>query len=388
MQYHVLGDLVLRRRLIFIALTIACVWLAACGSGGGLRGGLNNGGGNTPSGSPVYITDINNASVSAYLINPTSGSLQPATGSPFPTGRSSPDSLTFDPAKKFLLVANSAAASTSVFSVNSSTAALTAVQGSPFTTSANETRLVIHPSATFVYGLSSTPAQIDGYAFNDTSGALSTLSGFPVSLTSTGAMGLTIAPNGAFLYASNPSSGVITSFTIATSGALTLLANTPVVNGSPVYLTFDSSGRFLFAINTSGGATGGGSVSVFSASVTGALTEITGSPFAAGTTPVSALFLNGVLYVVNQTSGTLSAFSLNSTTGQLTAIQGSPYQLGTRPVSVAAAVHGSFLIVTNSTTANVGSISVFSVATDGTLTPVSGSPFIPDVATPDQVAAL
>src|SRR5437764_14959473 len=104
MRYHVFGEShVLRRRLIFTTLTIACFWFAACG-GKGPGGGTGGGGGNTPTGSPVYISDINNASVSAYVINPTSGALQRAIGSPFPTGRSSPDSLPFDPAKKFLLV--------------------------------------------------------------------------------------------------------------------------------------------------------------------------------------------------------------------------------------------------------------------------------------------
>jgi 6-phosphogluconolactonase (cycloisomerase 2 family) len=103
---------------------------------------------------------------------------------------------------------------------------------------------------------------------------------------------------------------------------------------------------------------------------------------------VSAAFSNGVLYVVNQTSGTLSALALNSTTGQLTAITGSPYQLGTRPVSVAPAVNGAFLLVTNSSSGTGGTISVFSVANDGTLTQVTGSPFTPDTATPDQVVAF
>lgn len=381
----------MRRSLISCALlAIVCLWLAACGSNKGtppIPGG-GSGGGGTSGGSPVYVTNINSATVSAYLINQTSGALQSAASSPFATGRSSPDSMAFDPSKSFLLVANSAAASTSVFGINASTAALTQVQGSPFTAMANEIRLAMHPSGKFVYGLSGTPAQIDGYNFSAATGSLSTLSGFPVSLSSVGPMGLVISPSGAFLYASNPNTNQITSFTVANTGVLSPLATTSPSRGSPVYLTFDSSGGFLFAVNSSGGATGGGSVSVFSVSSTGVLTESTGSPFSVGSTPVSAVFSNGVLYVVNQTSGTLSAFALNTGTGQLTEIRGSPYQLGTRPVSVAAALRGAFLIVTNSASGNVGSISVFSVASDGTLTAVSGSPFTPDTATPDQVIAF
>jgi 6-phosphogluconolactonase (cycloisomerase 2 family) len=379
--------------IFMVLLTSACLCFIACGGKGGLGkaqvgtpGGGGIGGG--VSGFPVYITNSSAASVSAYLIAQGSGTLQRVTGSPFTTGGSSPDSLAFDSTKQFLLVANFASKNTSVFGVNATTAALTAVPGSPFAALANESRLAPNPSGLFVYALSSTPAQIDGYSFNSTTGALAALAGFPVSLNTSGETGLAISPNGSFLYASNPNTNQISSFTVAISGSLTALATTSATNGSPVFLTFDSSGRFLFAVNTSGGSTGGGSVSVFSVSSTGALTEVSGSPFAVGTTPVSAAFSNGVLYVVNQTSATLSALALNGTTGQLTAITGSPYQLGTRPVSVAPAVNGAFLVVTNSSSGTGGTISVFSVANDGTLTQVTGSPFTPDTATPDQVVAF
>jgi 6-phosphogluconolactonase (cycloisomerase 2 family) len=200
-------------------------------------------------------------------------------------------------------------------------------------------------------------------------------------------MGLVTSPNGAFLYTSNPNTNLITAFAVANNGSITRLGTTSPSKGSPVFLTFDSTGNFLFAVN-GGGALGSGSVSVFNVSVTGGLTEVSGSPFTAGSTPVSATFSHGVLYVVNQTSSSLSAFALNTSTGQLTEIKGSPYPLGTRPVSVSPAVRGTFLIVTNSASGTGGSISVFSVASDGTLTPVSGSPFTPDTPTPDQVIAF
>jgi hypothetical protein len=45
-------------------------------------------------------------------------------------------------------------------------------------------------------------------------------------------------------------------------------------------------------------------------------------------------------------------------------------------------------VVTNSSSGTGGTVSVFSIASDGTLTQVSGSPFTPDTATPDQVVAF
>ena len=303
------------------------------------------------------------------------------------TGGSSPDSMTTDPSKKFLLVANSSSSTISVFSVDSSTAALTRVTGSPFATLASVVRIVMHPSGNFVYTLSSTPAQIQGYSFNSTTGVLSPLSGFPVSLSASGEMGLTISPKGGVLYTSNPNTNTINSFVIAANGSLTPLATTTPLQGSPIYLTFDTTGNFLFGVNV-GGSLGMGSVSTFSVAVTGALTEIAGSPVLAATAPVNAVFSQGFLYVVNQTSSSVSAFGLNSSTGLLTELKGSPFAVGARPVSAATAVLGRFLIVTSSASSNGGSILVFAIAADGTLTQVTGSPFTPDTPVPNQVIAF
>jgi 6-phosphogluconolactonase len=373
-------------RFSYLSVLTLCAGMLACGGMGGSR--TIGGGGTSQTGTPVFVTNSSSASVSVYQINQTSGALQRTTGSPVTTGGSSPDSMATDPAKKFLLVANSSSATTSVFSVNSSTAALTPVTGSPFSTPPNAIRMVLHPSGNFVYTLSGTPAQIQGYSFNSTTGVPTPLTGFPVSLNTTGETGLAISPNGGFLYTSNSSTDVITAFAIGANGALTLRSTTiSPLQGSPFYLTFDTSGNFLFGININGNF-GVGSVSVFSVSASGALTEISGSPFAAGATPVSAVFSQGALYVVNQTSNTVSAFALNAATGQLTDLKGSPFAVGARPVSAATAVLGRFLIVTSSASSNVGSIFVFAIAADGTLTQVTGSPFTPDTPSPNQVLAF
>jgi len=323
-----------------------------------------------------------------YQINQTSGAMQRTTGSPVSTGGSTPDSMVTDPGKKFLLVANSASSTISVFTVNASTAALTPVTGSPFSTPPNAIRMVMHPSGSFVYTLSGTPGQVQGYSFNSATGALTPLTGFPVSLSTTGETGLAISPNGGLLYVSNSGTNVITPFAVGPNGGLTRIqTTTSPLQGSPFYLTFDTGGNFLFGINI-GGNLGGGSVSVFSVSPLGTLTEVTGSPFPAGTTPVNAAFSQGFLYVVNQTSNTVSAFAFNASTGQLTELRGSPFSVGARPVSAAIGVLGRFLIVTSSASSNSGSIHVFAINADGTLTQVPGSPFAPDTPAPDQVLAF
>lgn len=92
--------------------------------------------------------------------------------------------------------------------------------------------------------------------------------------------------------------------------------------------------------------------------------------------------------MLNQTSGTISAFAISSSTGQLTELKSSPFNVGAHPVSLATAALGKFLIVTATGTSASGTIAVFSIAADGTLSQVAGSPFPPDTAAPDQVLAF
>lgn len=380
---------VMQKCVIIVTIIVSAGLLANCGNGTGSQtSGFRGTGTTADGGSPVYVTNINEGSVSAYLLDQMSGALQHNARSPFSTGRASPAALVLDPARRFLIVTNSTSLSSSVFSINATSADLTQVAGSPFPASSNEIRLAMHPMGNFVYGLSSTPAQIDGYKFDTTTGILTILPGFPVSLTGVGQSDLAMDPSGRFLYTTNPNSNAITSFSISQAGNLTPLFTTPLSTIFPRALTFSTSGQFLFSLNSGGSATGPGSVSVFTVASSGALTEVPGSPFAAGALPVSAVFSKGVLYVVNEGSANLMAFALDSRTGQLTQLKGSPYALQSAPVSIASAVRGAFLVVTNSAGGAAGSISVFSVAPDGTLAPVKGSPFTPDAATPDQVVAF
>src|SRR5579884_2428495 len=124
--------------VIGVSVLTSCFMLLGCG--GSNSGNTTGGGGGGSTGTPVYVSNSSNSSVSFYLIDQTSGALQRGTGSPFATGGSSPDSLAVDPAKKFLLISNLSSANISVFSVNSSTGVLTAVAGSPFAAGANAAR--------------------------------------------------------------------------------------------------------------------------------------------------------------------------------------------------------------------------------------------------------
>ena len=130
-------------------------------------------------------------------------------------------------------------------------------------------------------------------------------------------------------------------------------------------------------------------MSVFSVASDGALTQVNGSPFASGGNGPSSVAFSphrGLLAVTNFGVGgnpplldnRLSVFSVASD-GALTAVNGSPFTTGDGAVSVAFSPSGRLLATANggeSGTAFTGNtVSVFSVAPNGALTQVDGSPF-------------
>jgi len=374
----------LRRKISFVVLVLAFFWIVGgCGAkGGGPGRASGGGGGGTPTGNPVFVSNTS-GTVSTYLLDPSTGSLQTTSGSPVSTGGTSPDSIAVDPTHAHLLVTNLAAGTTAVFSLNSSTGALQPVTGSPFQTTQSQVRIAVHPNGNFVYTLVNSPSEVIGYSYSSTSGALTALAGFPITLGFPGASGLVITSSGNFLFASNPAANTISSFSVDPStGALALLGTATSVSGAPAFLALDDTSTLLFGLNSQSNT-----VSVFSISSTGLLTEVNGSPFPAGPNPVNGVFAGGVLYVANQNSGTVSALALDRTANQLTSLTGSPFAAGTRPVSLAVSSGGKFLVVT-STNSTGGVVVVFAIGTAGTLTPVSGSPFTADAQTPNQVLAF
>ena len=80
-----------------------------------------------PSGKYVYAANVNSASVSAFAVNETSGTLTPLAGSPVATV-SSPQALAIDPSGRYLYVASNSGPLAG-YAIDSATGALTAVAG-------------------------------------------------------------------------------------------------------------------------------------------------------------------------------------------------------------------------------------------------------------------
>jgi len=157
--------------------------------------------------------------------------------------------------------------------------------------------------------------------------------------------------------------------------ALSGIFNSGVSSLSPFQSIIDPTGRFLYIVNI--GSPGSvAALATNTSSFDGSLTPITGSPFGTGNTPLGIAEdpAGKYVYVTNSGDGTISGFSVGSD-GSLAPLSptatfptGSGAASG--PFIPAIDPTGSFLYVPNSAD---GTISIFSIASDGSLTAV-GSP--------------
>jgi 6-phosphogluconolactonase (cycloisomerase 2 family) len=107
-------------------------------------------------------------------------------------------------------------------------------------------------------------------------------------------------------------------------------------------------------------------------SSTGALTPVSGSPYNAGIGS-TALIKDPVrahIYVANTQSGDISSFSMNTTTGALTPLL-SPTTVEAGIDAMAIDPLGQFMYVVSGNSSNLW---IFSIASSGALTPLSGTP--------------
>jgi 6-phosphogluconolactonase (cycloisomerase 2 family) len=202
---------------------------------------------------------------------------------------------------------------------------------------------------------------------------------------------IALHPSKNFLYVPNLTSNTVSGFTIDhVSGVLapigTALSPTPAcvspaVCSNPLGVGINSGGQFLFLLNQGSASPAvPASISVFSIDpARGLLTPVSGSPFAfASLVAPNPQFLAvsptaGFLYVSNSSSGTISGFSVG-TNGVLTELAGSPFSLGAGATAAGLAIDpkGQFLYAADSANNKIVS---FSIASSGTPGVVAGSPF-------------
>jgi 6-phosphogluconolactonase len=137
--------------------------------------------------------------------------------------------------------------------------------------------------------------------------------------------------------------------------------------------TLSQTARFVYVTDSQSNSVAGLNVN----SSDGSLTPTTQGTVSAGTTPERVASDSGgkFLYVANQGSNNLSVYSIGSD-GSLTAVPGSPFAVTAPAVDVTVHPSGKFVFVAEgSPDGGTQGVFAFTVASNGSLMPVAGSPF-------------
>ena len=250
----------------------------------------------------------------------------------------------------------------------------------------------------FLYAVLQDVQQIYGWSI-DSSGNLTALTGFPMSVPLSGIAGTTYNqqvvitnPTGTLLFISEFSTEQILVYQISSTGTLTAATGSPFstlpAGLEPQNMAMDGQGRFLYVSEDSGDHSGVFVVG-YSVSSTGVLTEIAGSPF---NIPIwqmqgepSGNFMIGISGKTQSIFGSddknLYVYSINQTTGALSAVAGSPFATVYAPFNIAVqpkSVNGEFVysFSLDDTGSGTNPIEGYQLnTTTGALSVISGSPF-------------
>jgi 6-phosphogluconolactonase len=322
----------------------------------------------------AYIVNRASNSISAYTVDPATGTLAVIAGSPFAAGKL-PVAIAVDPTGHFAYVVNQTDATLSAFSIDRNSGALTEVSGSPFTTGLSPTSVAIDPSSSFVYVANGGAGSVSAYAIG-ASGALTVISGSPYAAGNSPSS-VAVDTLGIYVEVTNKGDNTFSVFSIQ-DGVGSLM----VAPGSPVPTEKDpqavvADGQVFVANGTAN------SLSSFASIGTGQVSEDGASPYPTGANPISIAVddVDHFVYVANQGSNNISGFNLRGD-GFLVPLAASPFAAGSEPAAVAIDNTGKFAYVVNTAS---NSVSVYAIdVVSGALSPIGGSPF----ATGTQPAAI
>ena len=279
---------------------------------------------------------------------------------------------------KFAYTADNTGGKIYAYTINQTSGALTPVSGSPYADGTAPAAVSLAPNGKFAFSASDSGTKVHAFTIDQTSGALTEVSGSPFSTGFTIGSSfpdIAVDSQSAHLYLASAGDAKVAGFAInATTGALATLAGSPYAAGTNAggIPAFSPDGKYLYVVdqNSSGGSVSGYSIDPTS----GVLTALAGSPFAAGSTPYWIAFTpNGQFaYVSNFSGNNISVYTVSA--GVLTAMP-TPVPVDGGPQDLTIDSAGTHLFVPVSSGSSNGGVDVFTINSDGTLTKVTGSPY-------------
>jgi 6-phosphogluconolactonase len=219
----------------------------------------------------VMTADEGSNNVSVFAIA-SDGTLSEVPGSPFEAG-TNPWAVAVDPQGKYAFVANAGSNNVSVYAIDPTSGALTPAPGSPFATAGGHPQsLAVHPSGNFLYVGDFSTSDISVFAITRSSGGLSLVGSAQLS----GALAVAVEPTGHYAYGAT-GVGVEIYAIDSAAGTLTDLGAASVpLNSRAAALALNPAGTRLFVLDTNEDAVNAYTLD----SSDGSLALVTGSPFA------------------------------------------------------------------------------------------------------------
>jgi 6-phosphogluconolactonase (cycloisomerase 2 family) len=340
---------------------------------------------NPPSANAEFAYALTGYAVSMYTVDSSTGAFTATTPATVETGYAPPqqaaEQMVADPLGRFAYVANlvsnaSDQATISMYTINPSTGVLTPTTPATVPTGFLPQGIAIDPRGRFVYTVNSDDSSVSMFTINRTTGVLTATTPASVSTLVPGEPlsdpgFLTVDPTGRFLYVTALLSegAAVFMYTInQTNGLLTPTSPATVYTGGiPFQVRVAPSGEFAYVVNNlSGGEMTDGVWQYTVNSTTGVLTANTPNAVAAGNGPTAVAVdpTSKYAYVVNRLDNTVSMFRVDQTTGHL--LPNGTIATGVDPFRIDFDPTGRFVYVTNEQSA----ASVYRVNSDGTLTAV------------------
>lgn len=309
----------------------------------------------------LYIVNVGSDSVSGFAMDPSSGALSEAPGSPFALGFNviADGDITADPKGRFLYVSEGGGPKVAGFRVDGASGSLTPLPGSPFSLqeaeSFSKVGLAVEPLGRFLYAAHYDYHRLHAFGV-PSSGSLQFISELTTNRADRRVL---VHPQKSIVYtlAAFNTQGDIIVYNVGANGQVSSeLSNHSVPGGDSINtLAVDPLGRFLFyTIENSGGSNG--KAGTFTVNSNGALTHLNNMFVEFG--PDAIAVTSQFVFV---TIDKLSAFKIGSD-GTLSQVAGSPVSADQSPDAVAVNATGTYVYVANSTSNNV---SLFKIDANG-----------------------
>jgi 6-phosphogluconolactonase (cycloisomerase 2 family) len=300
-----------------VVLSASVLTMTACGGGDDGGGVADPGGGGAGGGASqfAYVANHNSNNVSLFRVD--SGGALVVNGPPIAAG-SEPHSINVDPAGRFVYVSNHESNFLSAYTINQTTGALSPVTGVPtpgqIVIGDNVHASAFDRSGRFLYVANGLAASSMTAHTVNANGTLTLINGpFPVGAH---VHNFAVDPSNRFVYAASDVSDNVHVFSInSTTGGLSPVGGPVAGVGGPLAVAVTGDSRFAYVPNN------GGLIQAFSIDgASGALTPLAApnATVATGSNAHSAVITGDILYVANINSNTITSYRINGTTGVLT----------------------------------------------------------------------